>query len=174
MRVLNKVMIASVLALTSGLAMAQTTAVAADSAAPAEKSGMTHKHNMKKGSHKNMHCGDCAGFNTKGLNLSEQQKAQFKALSQQQKRNSRMSDEMRAEMHKITTAAKFDEAAARKMFEKMNSQRIDSQVERARTQNQMYNLLTPEQQAKVNQRYEARQSAAKPATPAATTAPAAN
>ncbi|MGL5991190.1 MAG: Spy/CpxP family protein refolding chaperone [Plesiomonas sp.] len=172
MRVLNKVMIASVLALTSGLAMAQTTAVttsAADNTAPAERTGMMQKHQMKNGDHKNMRC---SGFTTKGLNLSEQQQAQFKTLCQQQKREPRMADEMRAEMHKIMTAAKFDETAARKMFEKMNAQRVDSQVERARTHNQMYNLLTPEQQAKVDQRYQARQPVAKPAMPAA--APAAN
>ncbi|MGL5728582.1 MAG: Spy/CpxP family protein refolding chaperone [Plesiomonas sp.] len=170
MRVLNKVMIASVLALTSGLAMAQTTA-ATDNTTPTERAGMMQKHHMKNGDHKNMRC---SGFATKGLNLSEQQQAQFKTLCQQQKREPRMADEMRAEMHKIMTAAKFDETAARKMFEQMNAQRVDSQVERARTHNQMYNLLTPEQQAKVNQRYEARQPVAKPAIPAAATAPAAN
>ncbi|MGL5008153.1 MAG: Spy/CpxP family protein refolding chaperone [Plesiomonas sp.] len=167
MRVLNKVMIASVLALTSGLAMAQTTAAtttAANGAAPAENTGMMHKHHMKNGGHKGMHC---MGFSTKGLNLSEQQQAQLQALCQQQKHQPRMDSETRAEMHKIMTASKFDEAAARKMFEKVNAQRVDSQVEQARIRNQMYNLLTPAQQAKVNQRYQARQ-------PVAATAPAAN
>ena len=59
-------------------------------------------------------------------------------------------------MHTLVTAEKFDEAAVRQLAEKMAQESINRQVEMAKIRNQMYNLLTPEQKAQLNERYQQR------------------
>lgn len=59
-------------------------------------------------------------------------------------------------MHNLVTAEKFDEAAVRQLAEKMAQESINRQVEMAKIRNQMYNLLTPEQKAQLNERYQQR------------------
>ncbi|MFL1805403.1 Spy/CpxP family protein refolding chaperone [Plesiomonas shigelloides] len=170
MRVLNKVMIASVVALTSTMAFAQ---------GGQNDTMMMGKGMMDGGMMQKHHNGQgrgmrCAGFATKGLNLTEAQQKQFTELCTQLDRQPMMDAQMRTQMHAIMTAPKFDEAAARTMFEKMNTQRIEQQVQRAKVHNQMYNLLTPEQKAKVDQRFAARQPVATPAPAAAPATPVSN
>ena len=50
-------------------------------------------------------------------------------------------------MHRLVTAENFDENAVRAQAEKMANEQIARQVEMAKVRNQMYRLLTPEQQA---------------------------
>jgi protein CpxP len=58
-------------------------------------------------------------------------------------------------MHRLVTAENFDESAVRAQAEKWR--RTDArQVEMAKVRNQMYHLLTPEQQAVLNQKHQQR------------------
>jgi protein CpxP len=50
-------------------------------------------------------------------------------------------------MHRLVTAENFDENAVRAQAEKMAQEQVARQVEMAKVRNQMYHLLTPEQQA---------------------------
>jgi protein CpxP len=59
-------------------------------------------------------------------------------------------------MHKLVTADKFDENAVRVQAEKMAQEQVVRQVEMARVRNQMYRLLTPDQQAVLNERHQQR------------------
>ncbi|MEX9250179.1 Spy/CpxP family protein refolding chaperone, partial [Salmonella enterica] len=59
-------------------------------------------------------------------------------------------------MHRLVTAEKFDESAVRAQAEKMAQEQVARQVEMARVRNQMYRLLTPEQQAVLNEKHQQR------------------
>ncbi|KFD24696.1 P pilus assembly/Cpx signaling pathway periplasmic inhibitor/zinc resistance-associated protein [Yokenella regensburgei ATCC 49455] len=59
-------------------------------------------------------------------------------------------------MHQLVTAEKFDETAVRAQAEKMAQEQVARQVEMAKVRNQMYNLLTPEQQAVLQERHQQR------------------
>jgi protein CpxP len=59
-------------------------------------------------------------------------------------------------MHSLVTADKFDETAVRAQAEKMAQEQVARQVEMAKVRNQMYHLLTPEQQAVLNQKHQQR------------------
>jgi hypothetical protein len=53
-------------------------------------------------------------------------------------------------MHRLVTAENFDESAVRAQAEKMAQEQVARQVEMAKVRNQMFHLLTPEQQAVLN------------------------
>ncbi len=59
-------------------------------------------------------------------------------------------------MHRLVTAENFDENAVRAQAEKMANEQIARQVEMAKVRNQMYRLLTPEQQAVLNEKHQQR------------------
>ena len=59
-------------------------------------------------------------------------------------------------MHRLVIAEKFDENAVRAQAEKMAQEQVARQVEMARVRNQMYRLLTPEQQAVLNEKHQQR------------------
>ncbi len=59
-------------------------------------------------------------------------------------------------MHRLVTAEKFDESVVRAQAEKMAQEQVARQVEMARVRNQMYRLLTPEQQAVLNEKHQQR------------------
>ncbi|MGL5500994.1 MAG: hypothetical protein ACRDCK_07580, partial [Plesiomonas shigelloides] len=95
MRVLNKVMIASVVALTSTMAFAQ---------GGQNDTMMMGKGMMDGGMMQKHHNGQgrgmrCAGFATKGLNLTEAQQKQFTELCTQLDRQPMMDAQMRTQMH---------------------------------------------------------------------------
>ncbi|ATM88120.1 cell-envelope stress modulator CpxP [Yersinia massiliensis] len=92
-----------------------------------------------------------------GVNLTEQQRQQMRDLMRQSRQGQpRMDIADREAMHKLMTADKFDEAAVRAQAEKMSKDQIERQVEMAKVRNQMYNLLTPEQKAALNQKHQQR------------------
>ncbi len=59
-------------------------------------------------------------------------------------------------MHRLVTAEKFDESAVRAQAEKNGARAGCPPVEMARVRNQMYRLLTPEQQAVLNEKHQQR------------------
>ncbi|RKQ40508.1 cell-envelope stress modulator CpxP [Enterobacter sp. R1(2018)] len=92
-----------------------------------------------------------------GINLTEQQRQQMRDLMQRARHDSPPVNvrEMEA-MHKLVTAENFDETAVRIQAEKMAQEQVARQVEMAKVRNQMYNLLTPEQQAVLNDKHQQR------------------
>ena len=92
-----------------------------------------------------------------GISLTEQQRQQLRDLMQRA-RHDRLPvnvSEMET-MHRLVTAENFDENAVRAQAEKMAQEQVARQVEMAKVRNQMYHLLTPQQQAVLQQRHEQR------------------
>ena len=92
-----------------------------------------------------------------GISLTEQQRQQLRDLMQRA-RHDRLPvnvSEMET-MHRLVTAEKFDESAVRAQAEKMAQEQVARQVEMAKVRNQMFHLLTPEQQAVLNTRHQQR------------------
>ena len=92
-----------------------------------------------------------------GISLTEQQRQQLRDLMQRA-RHDRLPvnvSEMET-MHRLVTAENFDENAVRAQAEKMAQEQVARQVEIAKVRNQMYRLLTPEQQAVLNEKHEQR------------------
>ena len=89
-----------------------------------------------------------------GISLTEQQRQQLRDLMQRA-RHDRLPvnvSEMET-MHRLVTAENFDENAVRAQAEKMAQEQVARQ---AKVRNQMYHLLTPEQQAVLNAKHQQR------------------
>ena len=92
-----------------------------------------------------------------GISLTEQQRQQLRDLMQRA-RHDRLPvnvSEMET-MHRLVTAENFDESAVRAQAEKMAEEQVARQVEMAKVRNQMFHLLSPEQQAVLNQKHQQR------------------
>ncbi|PWD15999.1 stress adaptor protein CpxP [Salmonella enterica subsp. enterica serovar Rubislaw] len=88
-----------------------------------------------------------------GISLTEHQRQQMRDLMQQARHEQPPVNVSEMEtMHRLVTAEKFDESAVRAQAEKMAQEQVARQVEMARVSNQMYRLLTPEQQAVLNEK----------------------
>ncbi|MCS6209333.1 Spy/CpxP family protein refolding chaperone [Shewanella baltica] len=97
-----------------------------------------------------------------GLDLTDAQKADIKKLFADQKAaraDSRPTKEQRlahrTEMQTLMMAPNFDEVQAMALISAQQEQRQAQAIERMKLHNQIYNLLTPEQQAKFKARFEA-------------------
>ncbi|WP_039055297.1 cell-envelope stress modulator CpxP [Enterobacter sp. Bisph1] len=89
-----------------------------------------------------------------GINLTEHQRQQMRDLMSQARHDQPPLNVSEMEtMHRLVTAQNFDENAVRAQAEKMAQEQVARQVEMAKVRNQMYNLLTPEQQAVLNQKH---------------------
>ncbi len=89
-----------------------------------------------------------------GINLTEQQRQQMRDLMQRARHDSPPVNVREMEtMHNLVTADNFDETAVRAQAEKMAQEQVARQVEMAKVRNQMYHLLTPEQQAVLNNKH---------------------
>ncbi|MFB2781378.1 Spy/CpxP family protein refolding chaperone [Shewanella mangrovisoli] len=117
--------------------------------------GEFHKHGERM-AHDGMH------RMFEGLDLTDAQKADIKKLFAEQRAarsDDRPSKEERlahrAEMQALITSATFDEAQAKALMSAQQEKRQAQAIERMKMQNQIYNLLTPEQQAKFKARFEA-------------------
>lgn len=92
-----------------------------------------------------------------GINLTEHQRQQMRDLMRQARHEQPPVNVNEMEtMHSLVTADKFDENAVRAQAEKMAQEQVARQVEMAKVRNQMYHLLTPEQQAVLNQKHQQR------------------
>jgi len=89
--------------------------------------------------------------------LTEKQRQQMRDLMQQAKHEQPPVNVSEMEtMHRLVTAENFDENAVRAQAEKMAQEQVARQVEMAKVRNQMYRLLTPEQQAVLNEKHQYR------------------
>lgn len=92
-----------------------------------------------------------------GISLTEHQRQQMRDLMQQARRQQPPVNVSEMEtMHKLVTAENFDETAVHAQAEKMAQEQVARQVEMAKVRNQMYHLLTPEQQAVLNENHQHR------------------
>jgi len=92
-----------------------------------------------------------------GIQLTEHQRQQMRDLMQQARHDQPPVNVSEVEaMHRLITAENFDEIAVRDQAEKMAQEQIARQVEMAKVRNQMYHLLTPEQQAVLKQKHQQR------------------
>jgi len=92
-----------------------------------------------------------------GISLTEHQRQQMRDLMQQARHEQPPVNVSEMEtMHRLVTAEKFDENAVRAQAEKMAQAQVARQVEMAKVRNQMYHLLTPEQQAVLNEKHQQR------------------
>ena len=92
-----------------------------------------------------------------GISLTEHQRQQMRDLMQQARHEQPPVNVSEMEtMHRLVTAEKFDESAVRAQAEKMAQEQVARQVEMAKVRNQMFHLLTPEQQAVLNTRHQQR------------------
>lgn len=89
-----------------------------------------------------------------GVKLTEQQRQQLRDLMSLASRDTpRINISEMERLHTLVTAKTFDETAVREQTEKMAQEQVARQVEMARVRNQMYNLLTPEQQQILEQKH---------------------
>ena len=94
-----------------------------------------------------------------GISLTEHQRQQMRDLMQRARHDQPPVNVSEMEtMHRLVTAENFDENAVRVQAEKMAQEQISRQVEMAKVRNQMYHLLTPDQQAVLNQKHQQRMS----------------
>lgn len=92
-----------------------------------------------------------------GISLTEHQRQQMRDLMQQARHDRPPVNVSEVEtMHRLVTAENFDESAVRAQAEKIAREQVARQVEMAKVRNQMYYLLTPEQQAILNEKHERR------------------
>ena len=92
-----------------------------------------------------------------GISLTEHQRQQLRDLIQRARHDRPPVNVSEMEtMHRLVTAENFDENAVRAQAEKMANEQIARQVEMAKVRNQMYRLLTPEQQAVLNEKHQQR------------------
>jgi len=92
-----------------------------------------------------------------GISLTEHQRQQMRDLMQQARHDRPPVNVSEMEtMHSLVTAENFDENAVRVQAEKMAREQVTRQVEMAKVRNQMFRLLTPKQQAILNEKHEQR------------------
>ncbi|XTZ40630.1 cell-envelope stress modulator CpxP [Salmonella enterica] len=92
-----------------------------------------------------------------GIHLTENQRQQMRDLMAQARHDQPPVNVGDIEtMHSLVTAEIFDENAVRAQAEKMAQEQVKRQVEMAKVRNQMYHLLTPEQQAVLQQKHQQR------------------
>ena len=92
-----------------------------------------------------------------GISLTEHQRQQMRDLMQRARHDQPPVNVSEMEtMHRLVTAENFDESAVRAQAEKMAQEQVARQVELAKVRNQMFHLLTPEQQAVLNTRHQQR------------------
>jgi periplasmic protein CpxP/Spy len=102
--------------------------------------------------------GPAAGMHLKalkGLDLTDAQKEQIKALTAQHRASMPKRDEVKLEMEQLKAlvqADTFDEAAVRALLESKQKDKLDHEVARAKLQFEINKVLTVEQKAKLAER----------------------
>jgi len=110
--------------------------------------------NMKMMHHK----GEGKGGPFAGLNLTEQQRQQMRDIMKEshQKRGEGTKDERQA-LHSMVASDSFDEAKVKTQIDAISKAQSEHMLERAKAENKMYNLLTPEQKKQYNENYQKRE-----------------
>jgi Spy/CpxP family protein refolding chaperone len=91
------------------------------------------------------------------LNLTDEQRTQISTIMEQYKTDfdpeahKAEREAHRAAMQSMMQSEDFDEQSAREFMQSMQAQRVDKQVERMKMQHEILAVLTPEQQAQLEQ-----------------------
>ncbi len=91
----------------------------------------------------------------KGLDLTDAQKAQIEQLTAAHRQtlpDKTVRAAHREELKTLLQAPTFDEAGVRVLLEKQQDQRLDMEIAQLKFQHQLRAVLTPEQQAKLDER----------------------
>lgn len=99
--------------------------------------------------------GDGAMRMLKGLDLTDTQREQIRALaaaSKAEKPDLSAMQQQHEAMQALVKADQFDEAAARILLEKQQNRMLEQQLERLKLQHQIRALLTDEQKTKLDER----------------------
>ena len=89
------------------------------------------------------------------LDLTDSQKAQIKALVEQQREKHQASKPkagMQQKFQQLVSADSFDEVAARSLLEQQQQKDIERRLERLKLQHEIRQLLTPEQRQQLSQK----------------------
>lgn len=159
---MKKLVLGSVLALSSSLAMVgctQANAVSESQTPPATK--MQHKGQQHKGEH---HKGKRGGFEK--LNLTAQQKAQMKALKEAQKQKRQANSQqhrvqmqqLKAQTEALINSPTLNNAALNKLAEQQAAVSKQRFINRVQAQHAMAQILTPEQKAELKKMREQREA----------------
>ncbi|ANS45318.1 ATP-independent periplasmic protein-refolding chaperone Spy [Serratia inhibens] len=146
MRKLTALFVASTLALGSAsMAFAADTTAAPATADAAPMKMMHHK-------------GEGKGGPFAGLNLTEQQRQQMRDIMKEshQNRGAGVKEERQA-LHNLVASDSFDEAKVKSQIDTISKAQSEHMLERAKAENKMYNLLTPEQKKQYNENYQKRE-----------------
>ncbi|WP_159105299.1 Spy/CpxP family protein refolding chaperone [Shewanella marina] len=98
----------------------------------------------------------------RGLDLTEQQRTEIKALYKAQREQFKAEHQQmkgdksqhKAEMLKLITADGFDSNQAQQLFSQREDKHEKRMLSQLEIQNKIYHMLTPEQQQKFKQRFE--------------------
>lgn len=141
------------LTLKSGLLALMTTATLLSSAAFAETPNRdAAPYHKMHGEHRAHHDGMHKLF--RGLDLTDEQRGQMKQIMQQHRdamKQNRPTDDVRqahqSQMLAVLSADSFNEADALALVQANQQQRQNAAIARLKVQHDIYQLLTPEQQA---------------------------
>lgn len=150
MRKLTVLFVASTLALSSASAAFAADTVTAPAAVAVTTAPTLDAVMHDKGSTK--------GGPFAGLNLTGQQRQQMRDLMKESHQNKGpgIKDE-RQVLHNIVASDSFDEARAKVQIDAISKAQSERMLTRAKTENKMYNLLTPEQKKQYNENYRKRE-----------------
>lgn len=141
MKKLTALLMASTLALGT-----VNLAYAADNMTP--ESMTMHQKGGRDGGHDKMF---------KGLDLTDAQKQQIRSIMQE--KHQQMSGSWKADqraMHDLVASDSFDKTKAQAQVDKMAENDKARMLSHLETQNKIYNILTPEQKKKFNDKFEFR------------------
>lgn len=145
MRKLTALFVASTLALGSASMAFAADTTAAPATADAAPMKMMHHKGEGKGK----------GGPFAGLDLTEQQRQQMRDIMKEshQNRGAGVKEERQA-LHNLVASDSFDEAKAKTQIDAIGKAQSEHMLERAKAENKMYNLLTPEQKKQYNENYQ--------------------
>lgn len=146
MRKLTALFVATTLALSAASVAFAADTTAAPAAADTAPTKMMH------------HKGEGHDGPFAGLNLTEQQRQQMRDIMKEShhKRGPGMKEERQA-LHNLVASDSFDEAQAKTQIGAISKAQSEHMLERAKAENKMYNLLSPEQKKQFNENYQQHQ-----------------
>ncbi|MBY5994123.1 Spy/CpxP family protein refolding chaperone [Ferrimonas balearica] len=127
------------------------------------KGGHGEGHHAKHGEHRGHHGGEVRKM-LRGLDLTDEQKAQVKALIKQAheskgekpQRDLTQVEAQMAARQALMTSPTFDEAAARALIAERQAKQTERELARLKLQHEIIQLLTDEQKAKLAEKADKR------------------
>jgi len=141
--------LAAALAVVFGTVMAhaQSTDATSTTPTPAPQHYAMHRHGFR-------HAGYRSGFFAGYLNLTDAQKTQMKSIMQKERETMKplmqQMGQTRQQLHQFEEG-NYDEAKVRTLAAQQSQAQVELTVERTKLHNELFQVLTPEQQAKMKE-----------------------